>query len=146
MKAADLVAVPMKLGSAVRQRRLFHPLGVLASGRIERIAAHGEGLPVESADILARVSKAIGIPGGLPDLIGLAWRMPAPTPAGTPWDILTASAGSGLLTRFALRPTTSWTGTTLSALMPLHQEDGWWWVKAVMTTPVDGGLSLDTSP
>ena len=141
MKAADIVALPMKLGSAVRQRRLFHPVGVLASGRIERVAAHGEGLPIDSADILARVSKALGVPGGLPDLIGLAWRMPAPTPAATPWDILTASAGSGLLTRFALRPTTSWTGTTL---MPLRHEDGWWWVKAAMTTPVDGGLSLDT--
>ena len=144
MKAADIVALPVKLGAAVRQRRLFHPVGVLASGRIERVAAHGEGLPIDSADILARVSKAIGVPGGLPDLIGLAWRMPAPTPAGTPWDILTASAGSGLLTRFALRPTTSWTGTTLSTLMPLRYEDGWWWVTAAMTTAVDGGLSLDT--
>lgn len=144
MKVSDIVAVPLQLGAAVRNRRVFHPLGVLASGRIERTAPEGQGLPIESADILGRVSKAVGIPGGLPDLIGLAWRMPPRASASTPWDVLMVSAGSGLLTRFALRPTLSWTGTTLSTLMPLRRDDGWWWVKAEMTTPLVGGLSLDT--
>ncbi|MDT5103929.1 MAG: hypothetical protein QOI25_1442, partial [Mycobacterium sp.] len=36
------------------------------------------------------------------------------------------SAGSGPLTRFALRPTLSWTGTTMSTLMPLRRDDEWW--------------------
>ncbi|MET0700734.1 MAG: phosphodiesterase [Mycobacterium sp.] len=144
MKASDLVALPLQLGSAVRHRRVFHPVGVLASGRIERMAPPGVGLPIESADIKGRVSKAVGIPGALPDLIGLAWRMPPHAFAATPWDVLLVSAGSGLLTRFALRPTLSWTGTTLSTLMPLHRHDGWWWVKAEMTTQLGGGLSLDT--
>ena len=58
MKASDIVALPLQLGSAVRHRRVFHPLGVLAAGRIERTAPPGEGLPVESSDIVARVSKA----------------------------------------------------------------------------------------
>ncbi|MDT5011167.1 MAG: hypothetical protein QOH57_2784 [Mycobacterium sp.] len=142
MKVADLVAIPLQAGSAVRHRRVFHPLGILAEGRIERVAAPGVGLPVESADILGRVSKAVGIPGSLPDLIGLAWRMPPRTGAATPWDVLAVSAGSGLLTRFALRPTVSWTGTTLTTLMPLHRDDGWWWLKAQMKTELSGGLSL----
>jgi hypothetical protein len=142
MKASDIVALPLQLGSAVRHRRVFHPLGVLASGRIERVAPPGQGLPIESAEILGRVSKAVGIPGKLPDLIGLAWRMPPHAFAATPWDVLMVSAGSGLLTRFALRPTLSWTGTTLSTLMPLRRKDGWWWVKAEMTTQIGSGLSL----
>jgi hypothetical protein len=142
MKASDLVAIPLQVGSAVRHRRVFHPLGVLAEGRIDRVAPPGVGLPVESADILARVSKAVGVPGSLPDLIGLAWRMPPRATATTPWDVLAVSAGSGLLTRFALRPTLSWTGTTLTTLMPLHRDDGWWWLKAEMTTELGGGLSL----
>ena len=143
MKASDIVALPLQLGSAVRHRRVFHPLGVLAAGRIERTASPGEGLPVESSDIVARVSKAIGVPGGLPDLIGLAWRMPPKDGEGTPWDVLTVSAGSGRLTRFALRPTLSWTGTTTSTLMPLRRADGWWWVTAELTTDVGPGLSLN---
>jgi hypothetical protein len=143
MKVSDIVALPLQLGSAVRRRRVFHPVGVLAEGRLQRVAPPGEGLPVESADVLARVSKAVGVPGGLPDLIGLAWRMPPREPATTPWDVLMVSAGSGLLTRFALRPTTSFTGTTLSTLMPLHRADGWWWLKAEMTTPLADGVSLD---
>ena len=86
--------------------------GVLAEGHLERVAAPGDGLPLQSAEVLGRVSKAVGIPGALPDLIGLAWRMPPDRNALTPWDVLMVSAGSGLFTRCTLRPTLSWTGTT----------------------------------
>jgi hypothetical protein len=143
VKVSDIVAVPMQLGSAMRHRRVFHPVGVLATGRIERVAPTGVGLPIETADVLGRVSKAIGFSGGLPDLIGLAWRMPPREHATRPWDVLMVSAGSGSLTRFALRPTSSWSGTTLSTLVPLRRADGWWWVKAEMTTKIRGGFSLE---
>jgi hypothetical protein len=140
---SDVVALPLQLGSAIRRRRVFHPSGVLAEGHLKRVAAPGQGLPIESVDVLARISKAVGVPGGLPDLIGLAWRMPPSASATRPWDVLMVSAGSGLLTRFALRPTTSWAGTTLSTLMPLRRPDGWWWLKAEMTSPLVGRLSLN---
>lgn len=143
MELSDVVALPFQLGSAVRRRRVFHPTGVLAEGHLRRVAPPGQGLPVESVDVLARVSKAVGVPGGLPDLIGLAWRMPPPASGTRPWDVLMVSAGSGLLTRFALRPATSWPRTTLSTLMPLRRPDGWWWLKAEMTNPLRGRLSLD---
>lgn len=144
MKTSDLVALPLQLGSALRQRRIFHPLGVLASGHIERVAPPDRGLPVESGEIVGRVSKAVGVPGGLPDLIGLAWRMPTQALNAAPWDVLMVSTGGpGVLARFGLLPTTSWTGTTLSTLMPLRYRDGWWWLKAQLRTDVAGGLSLD---
>lgn len=143
MQLSDIITLPLQLGSAVRHRRVFHPLGVMAEGHLKRVTPLGEGLPIESVDVLARVSKAVGIPGGLPDLIGLAWRMPPRASDATPWDVLMVSAGSGLLTRFALRPTPSWTGTTLSTLMPLRRPDGWWWLKAEIVTSVGGRLSLD---
>jgi hypothetical protein len=143
MELSDVVALPLQLGSVVRRRRVFHPSGVLAEGHLTRIAPPGQGLPIESADVLARVSKAVGVPGGLPDLIGLAWRMPPSGSAKRPWDVLMVSAGSGLLTRFALRPTIAWTGTTLSTLMPLRRPDGWWWLKAEVRTALGGRLSLD---
>jgi hypothetical protein len=143
MQVSDIVTLPLQLGSAVRHRRVFHPEGVLAQGHLKRIAPPGEGLPIETVDVLARLSKAVGIPAGLPDLIGLAWRMPPQATATRPWDVLMVSAGSGLLTRFTLRPATSWPGTTLSTLMPLRHAGGWWWLKAEIVTPIGGRLSLD---
>ena len=143
VKTSDIIALPLQVGSAIRHRRVFHPLGVLATGHIERTAPPHHGLPIESADVLARVSKAVGTPGGLPDLIGLAWRMPASSSDTHPWDVLMASTGGGPLTRFTLLPTTSWTGTTLSTLMPLRWRGGWWWLKASLRSAVPGGLTLE---
>jgi hypothetical protein len=143
VKASDLVAVPLQLGSAVRGRRVFHPVGVMASGSLERLAPPGKGLPVESSEVVARVSKALGLPGGIPDLIGLALRLPPQAFAPTPWDILMVSAGSGLLTRFALHPVTSWR-TTMTTLMPVKYDGQYWWVRAQLTAGLDEvGLSLD---
>ena len=143
MKTSDIIALPLQLGSAIRRRRIFHPLGVLASGRIERTAPPLRGLPMESADVLARVSKAVGTPGGLPDLIGLAWRMPADPSATHPWDVLMASTGGGPLTRFTLLPTTSWAGTTLSTLMPLRWQGQWCWLRARLRSTGPHDLTLD---
>ncbi|MFZ0833561.1 MAG: phosphodiesterase [Mycobacterium sp.] len=143
MKASDIVAVPLQWGSAIRRRRVFHPVGVMANGSLERLAPPGEGLPMESSDVLGRVSKAVGLPGGLPDIIGLAVRIPPQPFAATPWDILMASAGSGLVTRFALRPVASW-HASLSSLMPLRYDGKYWWVRAKMTSELNAeGLALD---
>lgn len=124
----------------MRHRRLFHPTGVLAQGSLERSAPPGEGLPLRSCDIVGRVSKGIGLPGSLPDIVGLAWRMP-PELSGTPWDVLLASTLAGQ--RMALCPAVSWRHVTLSSLMPLQFDGTLWWVRARLTTDFDGGgLSL----
>src|SRR5215211_119030 len=131
VNALDILAVPIKWGSAFRHRRLFHPVGVLAYGSIERMAPPNEGLPIDSSDVVARVSKGLGTPGPLPDIIGLAVRIPPQPFAATPWDILLSSAGSGMLTRMiGLRPATSWSGQTLSSLMPLRYDGKTWWLRA----------------
>ncbi|OBJ02894.1 phosphodiesterase [Mycobacterium sp. 1465703.0] len=146
MKVFDLVALPFQWGSAIRGKRFFHPSGVLANGFIERIAPPAQGLPIASSEIVARVSKATGTPGAVPDFIGLAIRLPAQPPADKPWDILLVSSGSGVLSRVvALRPATSWNGQTLTTLMPLHYEDNNWWLRAQTSSDIGGtGLSLDT--
>jgi hypothetical protein len=143
VKGSDVVALPLQLGSAIRRRRIFHPVGVLANGTIERLAPPKDGLPVESSDVVGRVSKGVGLPGSLPDIIGLAVRMPPLPFAPTSWDVLTASAGSGVLTRFALRPVTSWRAP-MSSLMPLRYEGRYWWIRAKMTSDFEAsGLSID---
>jgi hypothetical protein len=141
MRAVDLSTLPIRLGSAIRQRRLFHPAGVLATGRFERTAAVDVGLPMESCDVVGRISKAIGMPGTIPDLVGVAWRMPPQFRSGTPWDVLLAST----LGRLVLRPVTSWSGVECSSLMPMRHKGEIWWVRSRLTTPIDEpGLSLDT--
>lgn len=148
MKASSLVSVPVHAGAALRHRRLFHPVGVLAHGSIERLAAPGDGLPMESAAVVARLSKGIGSPGALPDFAGLAWRMPPAPFAATPWDVLLVSAGFGpsslIVNRTLLRPVTTWSQAPYSSLMPLRHRGGLYWLRARLTDPMDrGGLSLE---
>ncbi|OBB68887.1 phosphodiesterase [Mycobacterium sp. 852014-50255_SCH5639931] len=145
MNVSDLVAAPFQWGSAIRGKRLFHPIGVLADGFFERLAPSGQGLPISSSEIVARVSKAGGTPGALPDFIGLAFRSTPPQAPG-PWDILVVSSGSGVLSRaLALRPAISWSGQTLTTLMPLHYQGENWWLRARIVSEIDGpGLSLDS--
>ncbi|OBK18286.1 phosphodiesterase [Mycobacterium sp. 1165196.3] len=145
MNVFELAALPFQWGSAIRGKRFFHPIGVLAQGFIERVAPAGQGLPIASSEIVARVSKATGTPGALPDFIGLAFRVPAAQPSDKPWDILLVSSGSGVLSRaVALRPATSWNGQTLTTLMPLHYQDNNWWLRARTSSEIGGGLSLDS--
>lgn len=110
---------------------------------MERVAPPDQGLPMESCDVIARVSKGIGLPGALPDIAGLAWRIPPPPDLRScgPWDVLLASTFAG--NRFLLAPVASWSGATFSSLMPLRHQDGVWWVRARLTSAISAaGLSL----
>jgi len=142
---SDLATLPVKIGAAVRGRRLFHPVGVLAEGILERTALDSDGLPMRSSDVIGRVSKGVGTPGGAPDVAGLAFRIPPPQDLRScgPWDVLLASTAAG--TRFGLAPVTSWSNTTFSSLMPLRYRGQVWWVRARLATKIDAaGLALDT--
>lgn len=122
------------------------PSGRRTGGRLHRThRAPAEGLPIQSSEAVARVSKAAGTPGALPDFIGLAIRVAPQQVAATPWDILLVSAGSGVLARaVALRPTASWTGQTLTSLMPFRYHGSAWWLRARSVSNIDGfGRSLD---
>jgi hypothetical protein len=146
VEAIELLSAPFRWGSAIRQRRIFHPNGVLVDGVIERLAPDGIGLPVPSTNVIARVSKAAGTPGILPDAIGLALRIPAQEDWPTDWDVLLASAGSSPIGRsVGLRPVAWWTGPSLTSLAPLRYRDANWWMRARISTRIDGpGLSLNS--
>jgi hypothetical protein len=133
---SDIAALPIRAGAALRRRRLFHPVGVLADGALQRLAPPGEGLPLTSGEVVGRVSKGVGLPGGVPDIAGLAWRM------SPQWDVLLASTSGS---RLALAPVRKWSGATFSSLMPLQFEGGVWWLRGRLTTPIGAkGLALDT--
>lgn len=100
---------------------------------------------MQSSDVIARVSKGVGLPGVWPDVAGLAWRLP-PTPdlrSCGPWDVLLASTVAG--SRLLLAPVTSWSGATFSSLMPLRHRGSVWWVRARLADRIPAtGLSLDS--
>lgn len=142
---SDIVTTPFRWASALRGRRIFHPIGVMAGGWIERVALPEQGLPINSCEVVARVSKAIGTPGALPDIVGLAWKMPPAEYPPSGWDVLLASTGAELLTRIGLRPVTSWSGATMSSLMPVRYQQQLWWVRAKLITEIaHGGLTLES--
>ena len=142
MGLPDIAALPIRLGAAARSRRLFHPVGVLAQGTLKRAATPGEGLPMTSGEVICRVSKAVGLRGARPDIAGVAWRIPAMSPAVTPWDVLLAST---FRQRLLLAPVSKWSGATFTSLMPLRHQGGVWWVRARLATDIGfPGLSLDT--
>jgi hypothetical protein len=145
VRGSDIAALPIRLGAAFRRRRLFHPDGVMAEGTLERVAPPDVGLPMQSCDVIGRVSKGLGLPGGQPDIAGLAWRIPPPQDLRScgPWDVLLAS--TVVRSRFILAPARSWSGASFSSLMPLRFNDTIWWVRARLVTKIDEpGLSLDT--
>ena len=145
MHASDIATLPIRFGAAARHRRLFHPAGVLAEGILERVAPAGDGLPMNSSDVIARISKGVGLPGALPDVAGLAWRIPPPQDLHScgPWDVLLASTAAN--SRLILAPAKTWSSTTFSSLMPLRFRGALWWVRARVATTIDEpGLSLDT--
>jgi hypothetical protein len=80
----------------LRNARVFHPHGLVLDGELT-VLARGP-LPWEAGTrnpVLARMSRGIGLPGDVPDVLGLSIRL---LDAGGPsrhWDFALASCGWG---------------------------------------------------
>ncbi|WP_216653916.1 hypothetical protein [Nocardioides sp. zg-DK7169] len=101
---AVLAAGTRALAAVRPARKPLHPDGDVRPGRIRRTgSAVRSGVawldePGED-EVRVRLSRAVGLPAPLPDIHGIAVRVPGP--AG-PGDLLFASTGWGRLTRFLL--------------------------------------------
>ncbi len=115
---AVLAALVVVTARVRRWRRPLHPHGVLLDGVLvaadERAASV---LPGRRTEVLVRLSLAVGLPRGLPDVVGVAVRW---TDDGAAQDVLFASTGQGRLTRYLLAPRRTLTGGWLTTLMPLR--------------------------
>jgi hypothetical protein len=140
MRFTRLVSAP--LDGVVRSGTPFSS-GVLAIGTVERLDDDSFGLPVRSGPVIARISKGVGLPTHLPDIAGLALRLP--TTVGPPWDLLMASAaGRGPWQRRLLKPVREWNDAVFSGLTPFEHNGIGWWVRARYATSIGTrGLSLD---
>lgn len=113
--------------SVLRHReKPLHPVGEMFAGRLVRPGSEtAHGVPwfdqPGQDDVLVRVSRAIGLPGPLPDVYGLALRLrKGQTRYG---DLLLASTGWNAATRHLLLP--AWNRESpLSSLLPYRSPVG----------------------
>ena len=123
-----LLAVATRSLAAVRPAaKPLHPEGSLVRARIYRHGlSPGTGVPWLDAagedEVVVRLSRAIGLPGGLPDIHGLAIRIPLE--GGGHGDLLFASTGWGRLSRFVLTASRSPQGRPMTTLLPYQAPSG----------------------
>ncbi|MBD0289975.1 MAG: hypothetical protein ICV74_01870 [Thermoleophilia bacterium] len=102
--------------SGARRRRIFHPRGIAYRVSIEV----GDGVPGTRAlppgarlSAVARFSRGLGLPRGVPDFLGLALGLE------TDQDLLLATSAMPPGLRFLPLPATSFFGRLFSSLLPL---------------------------
>lgn len=123
-----VLAAATRVTSAVRPAaKPLHPQGRLRQACLYRSGAEPmigvEFLDASAIDeVVVRESRAIGLPRALPDIHGLAVRVP--NPDGTYGDLLFASTGRGRLTRFVLTASRSTYGRPMTTLLPYRTAAG----------------------
>lgn len=105
----------------------LHPQGSVVRGTLHRFGAEdrtGAAWLDQAGDdhVLVRQSRAVGLPSPVPDIYGVALRVP--TEGGRHGDLLFASTGLGRLTRYMLTPARSTYGRPLTTLLPYRTPAG----------------------
>jgi hypothetical protein len=109
----------------LRSGRAVHTKGTLLRAQLrvdgESLTGAALGGPW-TRPALVRLSKSVGTPRGLPDLLGVAFRVEMPPPFSDTGllDMLFASAGRHDLNHFVLTPTARWWSRPYSTVLPYH--------------------------
>lgn len=137
-----LVEESFELLARLRHARVFHPRGLWFTGRLRPGRSFEQYFGGE-CDVHARLSKALGAPGWLPDAVGLGLRIDLPS--GGRWDLALASTPAGRLTRFFAVPVGSWRAATYGSLMAYRFDGGRpWWLFARPDPDQPAAVSLDS--
>jgi hypothetical protein len=125
--AGSVLDKVFEAAAVVRRKKPLHPRGVLLDATV-----HRRGAPVrwDAAWLdepgedrgIARLSRAVGLPGQVPDIMGLALALHGP--AATRYDLLLASTGRGQLMRFVLTFRRDLTRAFYSSLFPYASASG----------------------
>lgn len=105
----------------------LHPRGAVLTARIERTGSRppsgARWLDEPGSDeVLVRVSRAVGMPPGVPDIHGLAIRVPVGESGHG--DLLLASTGLSGIGRFVLTPGRTPYSRPLTTLLPYRTATG----------------------
>jgi hypothetical protein len=131
------LALALGAATALRGARVFHPHGRTYDAVLTVTGGLGTGASLLDEpgrhQGVARLSRGAGLPAPLPDVEGLALRLPGRGVAGAPLDLLINSAW-----RYAFVP--SVLAPTWSAVLPHRTGSGR--LVLIGARPDDGGFSL----
>lgn len=121
----------------------LHPRGSVVHGTLHRwgseVRTGALWLDQSGHDrVLVRQSRALGLPSPVPDIYGLAIRVPSA--GGRRGDLLFASTGLGRITRFTLTAATSPHRRPMTTLLPYRTPAGAVVLSAVF--PAEGKIEL----
>ena len=131
--------------ATVQRGRAFHPRGISFEAELSP-TADPDALPFlreQEQTALVRLSKGIGLPSGLPDISGLAFRVPDVYGDGAHQDVLLASSGRRPGTRHLLVPTIGFDRRVFSSLLPFRHRERLLLLGARLVGPRRPGLHLD---
>jgi hypothetical protein len=102
--------------------RAFHPRGRTFEAGIHQAADTPAVLPTGGGVALVRLSKAVGLPAGIPDVYGLAFRLPDVFGPDRHQDVLLSTAGERPGLRHVLMPATGVDRRRYSSLLPFRHQ------------------------
>jgi hypothetical protein len=129
-RSSQLTAIFRGL-AGLRHARAFHPRGLMLAG--ELTTEEESPLPLEAGvrPVIARLSKGVGMPGGAPDILGLAVRIPTENGLSRSWDLALSSSGSGALSRMVPIPARRWGTACYGSIVPYRYGGRRMWLLAV---------------
>lgn len=112
----------------VRQNRPIHSVGTVVPGTLRITAPGSVGSALFDTEgqsaLIARSSRSASWPANLPDIMGLALRIPGGGPEGADADLLFASTGTGRFTRYVLQLRKRASAGPLTTMLPLNGPEG----------------------
>jgi len=143
-RAVDVV---VHAASAARGERIIHAKGVAHGGELTLLpAAAALDVPLvrgpRTRRVLVRFSRGAGLPDALPDVLGIAIRIPDADGAGHPQDQMLSTGGGSPRARRLLVPRRDYRGSTYTSLIS-YQVAGQDLLVAAL--PDGGGFLLATA-
>jgi hypothetical protein len=129
-----VIAAPVeqlfRAGSAVRGSRIFHPKGAVFTGRwrAERATWRAAGAEVLQPgfehDAIVRMSRGAGLPERLPDIHGVAIRLPDVYGPGRHQDLLVNTTIDAPIVHHLLLPAPGWFSQSYTSSLPYRAGEG----------------------
>ena len=115
--------------SRLRGHRIFHPYGEAFTADVVFERSADRWLPAVLArprrhDAIVRFSRAVGLPDALPDLLGMAVKIPGLYGEGYDQDWLLVTSGADPVSRHLLIPALDVLGRPYSTVLPYRRPSG----------------------
>lgn len=115
--------------SALRRKRIFHPDGVAYRGTLTFLPSEMLDPRVSFAggvtsDAIIRFSRGAGVPQSLPDVLGIAVKLPDFGGPGRDTDLLMVTSGEGPMMQNVLLPARGYFRHDYSTVLPYRAPNG----------------------